>query len=107
MLIGGSKKMIVYNDLEPSEKVKVYDKGVTLIKDEKNVYKALVDYRIGDMYSPHLEPVEALHRVCSHFVSCILKEEKPITDGEAGARVVRILEACEQSIRKGGERVKL
>ncbi len=107
MLIGGSKKMVVYNDLEPSEKIKVYDKGITLIKDEKNLHKALVDYRIGDMYSPHLEPTEALHRVCSHFVSCILRGETPITDGEAGARVVKILEACKRSISNQGERVKL
>ncbi|NOZ64833.1 MAG: Gfo/Idh/MocA family oxidoreductase [Caldiserica bacterium] len=103
MLIGGSKKMVVYNDMEPSEKVKIYDKGVTFISDEKEIYNALVGYRRGDMYAPNLEQVEALHNLCSHFVDCIKSGEKPITDGEAGLRVVKVLEACQKSLENKGK----
>lgn len=103
-LIGGSGKMIIYDDVEPAEKVKVYDKGVT-IQDRQDVYKRLVQYRSGDVYIPHIENVEALKVMMDHFVDCLARNEKPITDGEAGLRVVRLLEASQKSIQRGGEKV--
>jgi predicted dehydrogenase len=103
-LIGGSKKMIMYDDTEPAEKVKVYDRGVELsgYDDPTNLYKALVSYRMGDMYAPHLEQVEALRREVEHFVDCIETGAKPETDGYAGLNVVRILDAASRSLRNGG-----
>jgi predicted dehydrogenase len=106
-LIGGSQKMIVYDDLEPSEKIKVYDKGITVNKNPESVYKMLVGYRSGDMWAPNLDGTEALRTEAIHFVNCIEKGEQVITNGEAGLRVVRILEAATQSMRKYGEPVAL
>ena len=98
-LIGGSKKMIVYNDVEPSEKVKVYDKGVGITVDNSEErYKIQVDYRIGDMYAPKLEQPEALKTECNHFLDCIQNNTPPLTDGKAGLRVVKILESAQHSL---------
>ncbi len=98
-LIGGSKKMIVYNDVEPSEKVKVYDKGVGITVDNSEErYKIQVDYRIGDMYAPKLEQSEALKTECNHFLDCIQNNTPPLTDGKAGLRVVKILESAQHSL---------
>lgn len=97
--IGGSKKMIVYDDMEPSEKVKIYDKGVDITCDtSEERYKILVDYRIGDMYAPKLEQLEALRIECNHFIDCIQNNQTPLTDGIAGLRLVRILEAAQRSL---------
>jgi predicted dehydrogenase len=106
-LIGGSKKMIVFDDLEPSEKIKVYDKGITLNNSSENLYKLLVGYRSGDMWSPQLENTEALRTEVAHFLTCIQKGQKPLTDGEAGLRVVRILEAASASILDQGRNILL
>jgi predicted dehydrogenase len=106
-LIGGSQKMIVFDDLEPSEKVKVYDKGITLNSNSDRMYQMLIDYRAGDMWAPHLEMTEALRTEGAHFIECIQKGEHPITDGEAGLRVVRILEAATHSMKKQGRLVEL
>ncbi|HWQ96425.1 MAG TPA: Gfo/Idh/MocA family oxidoreductase [Candidatus Methylomirabilis sp.] len=106
-LIGGSQKMIVYDDLEPSEKVKVYDKGITINKSIDNIHKALIGYRTGDLWVPQLDMTEALRVELLHFYHCIEKGEKPITDGEAGLRVVQILEAATQSMQNRGQLVKL
>ncbi|GAB4341864.1 MAG: Gfo/Idh/MocA family oxidoreductase [Leptolyngbyaceae cyanobacterium] len=106
-LIGGNKKMIVYNDLEPSEKIKVYDRGITINNDPDSVYQALIGYRSGDMWAPQLDMTEALRVEGSHFIQCIKQSECPITDGEAGMRVVKILEAATQSIKKQGRLVEL
>jgi predicted dehydrogenase len=101
-LIGGSKRMIVYNDLEPSEKIKVYDRGVTVSDQPEELYKKLISYRTGDMWAPNLAPTEALHTEALHFISCVEGSETPITDGSMGLRLVSILELATQSIRKDG-----
>ena len=106
-VIGGSKKMIVYDDLAPSDKVKIYDKGVTVNGNPRDRHKVLIDYRMGDMHAPRIDKTEPLHNVCSHFVRSILDAAAPLTDGEAGLRVVRILEAAQQSLDHGGKRITL
>lgn len=106
-LIGGSQKMVVFDDLEPSEKVKVYDKGITLNGNSESVYQRLIGYRTGDMWAPQLDVKEALRTEGEHFIQCIQRGEHPITDGEAGLRVVKILEAATQSIKKQGQLVEL
>jgi predicted dehydrogenase len=105
-LIGGSQKMIVYDDLEPSEKVKVYDKGITVLEPE-SVYRMMVGYRTGDMWAPQLGNTEALRSGVLHFIECIENGKRPLTDGQAGLNVVRILEAAGESIRKRGQPVEL
>jgi len=110
-LVGGSRKMIVYDDLEPSEKIKVYDKGITLNgnpqKNGERVYQALVGYRTGDMWAPHLDVTEALGSEIREFINCIEKAETPIADGRAGLRVVRILEAATLSLAQRGRMIEL
>lgn len=106
-LIGGSQRMIVYDDLDPSEKVKVYDKGITLNGNADSVYQMLIGYRAGDMWAPHLDMTEALRTGGMHFIHCIESGDRPLTDGEAGLRIVRILEAATQSLRKQGRLVEL
>jgi predicted dehydrogenase len=109
-LIGGSKKMIVYDDLEPSEKIKVYDKGITLNGNGGNGekrYQMLVGYRTGDMWAPHLDMTEALSLELRQFVACIESRTAPISDGQAGLRVVRILEAATKSLANRGSIVEL
>lgn len=105
-LIGGAQKMIVYDDLEPSEKVKVYDKGVILNQPD-GVYQVRVGYRTGDMWAPQLATTEALRGVAWHFVECVLHGMRPLTDGQAGLNVVRILTAAEKSLRSRGMPVEL
>jgi predicted dehydrogenase len=106
-LIGGTRQMIVYDDLEPSEKVRVYEKGVAFASDAGSRERALVDYRLGDMFAPHIDKTEPLARVCRSFVAAVVRGELPPTDGRSGLQVVRILEAAQESIRKQGERVFL
>jgi len=101
-LIGGSHKMIVYDDLEPSEKVKVYDRGI-YINDETSVYKMLISYRTGDVWIPGLDQTEALRTQAKHFIECVETGKAPITDGQAGLRVVKLLEAATQSMAKRGQ----
>src|SRR5277367_3640394 len=95
-LIGGEKKMLVWNDLEADEKLKVYDKGVEL-KTGEELYQTLVSYRTGDMWAPKVEQIEALKAEASYFVDCILNDKKPFNDGVAGLHVVRMLEAADIS----------
>jgi predicted dehydrogenase len=106
-LIGGSKQMIVYDDLEPSEKVKIYNKGITLSNGPEGVYQLLVDYRTGDMWAPQLDTAEALRVEALHFVECIDQGQKPLTDGHAGLRVVRTLEAASHSLAQRGRPLEL
>jgi predicted dehydrogenase len=106
-LIGGSEKMILYDDLEPSEKVKIYDKGVTVSQDREAVYEMLVSYRSGDMWAPRLDNTEALYTEALHFIDCIENNKKPETDGCAGLRLVRIVEAAEKSLRARGQLVEI
>jgi predicted dehydrogenase len=105
-LIGGQKKMLVWNDLVADEKIRVYDKGVQITSGE-GIRNLLVSYRTGDMWAPQLEQLEALHVELDYFAKCIMKDETPFNDGHAGLRVVRMLEAGEASIRKRGELIRL
>jgi predicted dehydrogenase len=105
-LIGGEKKMLVWNDLEADEKIKIYDKGVQITSRE-GLYNLLVNYRSGDMWAPQIEQVEALTQELAYFTDCIMNDKNPVNDGAAGLRVVRMLEAANQSIRKQGELVRL
>jgi len=106
-LIGGEKKMLVWNDLEADEKIRIYDKGVDMNTNEEGVYKLLVSYRSGDMWAPHLEQAEALRHELTYFVECIENGSTPINDGAAGLRIVRMLEASSKSLRKRGALVYL
>ena len=105
-LIGGEKRMLVWNDLESDEKIKVYDKGVKL-KNTEGIYNLLVEYRSGDMYSPHINQVEALKSETEYFIKCVLNSQVPINDGYAGLRIVRMLEAADRSLKAAGRKVKL
>ncbi|MGB3092204.1 MAG: Gfo/Idh/MocA family oxidoreductase, partial [Candidatus Zixiibacteriota bacterium] len=106
-LIGGTRKMIVYDDNEPSEKIKIYDKGVSYSDKKEDVYQMLVQYRSGDMLAPKLEPTEALRLVSKEFTDSISENRKPLTDGVAGLRVVKLLESANQSIKQKGKVIKL
>jgi predicted dehydrogenase len=106
-LIGGSRKMIVYDDLEPSEKIKVYDKGVVLSPAREQLYQMMVEYRAGDMWAPHLSVKEALQIEAQHFLDCIVNNAKPITGGGMGLRVIELMEAAVQSMRQRGHPAEL
>ena len=103
-LIGGEKKMLVWNDLEADEKIKVYDRGVNM-NSREGVYNLLVSYRSGDMWAPKVEATEALRSELSYFVECIHTGMPPINDGMAGLRIVRMLEAAQESLSRKGEAV--
>src|SRR6204780_550582 len=105
-LIGGQKKMVVWNDLVADEKIRVYDRGVQIASGE-GLHDVLVSYRTGDMWAPQVEQLEALHVELNYFADCIMNSKVPINDGHAGLRVVRMLEAAEVSIQKRGELVRL
>ena len=105
-LIGGQKKMVVWNDLEADEKVRVYDKGVN-ITNGQGVYDLLVSYRSGDMWAPKVDQTEALKLEAKYFVDCIDKGQTPFNDGVAGLRVVRVLEAAAESLKQRGRPVDL
>lgn len=105
-LIGGENRMLVWNDLEADEKIKVYDKGVR-IQGSSDVYDLLVSYRSGDMWSPQVERIEALQAEAAHFVDCVSNSKKPKNDGHAGRRVVQMLQAASQSVENRGEAVAL
>jgi predicted dehydrogenase len=105
-LIGGKDKMLVWNDLEPDEKIKVYDKGVN-ISSGQGLYDLLVSYRSGDVWAPKVDQTEALKVELGYFVDCILKNQAPSNDGAAGLRVVKLLEAAEQSLKERGKLVAL
>ena len=107
ILLGGSNKMITYDDLEPSEKIKVYDKGVSFTDDPKKIYEMRVGYRTGDMWAPKLNEGEALRVAVEHFADCIEKSQPPITDGRMGLRVVELVEAATSSMRGRGETVHI
>jgi predicted dehydrogenase len=106
-LVGGNKQMIVYDDMEPSEKVKVYDKGITINPTSDSLYKAMVGYRSGDMFAPQLDVSEALKVEIQHFAECVRTGAEPITGGHSGLRVVRILESASRSMRQRGRLVEL
>lgn len=105
-LVGGEKKMLVWNDLEADEKIKVYDKGVQ-ITNAAGVYDLLISYRSGDMWAPKIDQTEALRAEADYFVDCVMAGEKPINDGISGYRVVRMLEAANCSLKNKGKVVYL
>ncbi len=107
LIIGGSKKSLVYNDLNHWEPVKVYDRGITVDEGPEARRGVLINYRTGDIWSPHLEPSEPLQNVVRHFAECVRTGRRPLSDGEAGLRVVRILEAAQRSIKAQGGRITL
>ncbi|MEA3359899.1 MAG: Gfo/Idh/MocA family oxidoreductase [Thermodesulfobacteriota bacterium] len=105
--ICGTSKMIFYNDNDPSEKVKIYDKGVDLYETKEEHYHLKVQYRLGDMYAPKLKDHEALKFGAQHFVNCIKNGEEPITNGAAGIEVVKILAASKESLKKNGTPIEI
>ncbi|MBR0930444.1 Gfo/Idh/MocA family oxidoreductase [Bradyrhizobium diazoefficiens] len=105
--IGGSRKMIVYDDLEPTEKIKVYDKGITLDGPPEDAHQFRIGYRAGDMWAPHIAPTEALQTEVEHFVDCVRTGGQPISSGISGLRVIEVLEAASCSIAKQGAPVLL
>jgi len=105
-LVGGEKKMLVWNDLEADEKIKVYDKGVK-ITNGKDVYELLVSYRSGDVWAPKVEQTEALKVELEYFIDCILNDRTPLNDGLSGLRVVTLLEAADQSLKERGKIIYL
>src|SRR3989475_7364821 len=104
-LIGGEKKMLVWNDLEADEKIKIYDKGAQM-NNGQGLYELLVSYRSGDMWSPRVEQAEALKVELNYFIDCVTKGQTPFNDGVAGARVVKLLEAADQSLKDRGRAVQ-
>lgn len=108
MLIGGTTKMIVYDDMEHSEKVKVHDKGIVARETAREIYNEVrVDYRTGDMWSPKVNLREALDVEAEHFLDCVRRRKTPRVDGRFGLEIVRQLVACQKSIDRGGEKVQL
>jgi predicted dehydrogenase len=105
-LIGGSRKMVVYDHLDADNQLKIFDKGVEFREDQDR-YNVLVQYRMGDLLVPKVDQTEALELVCRHFVHCILTGERPITDGYAGLRVVELLEAAERSMKNEQEGARI
>ena len=106
-IIGGSKQMVIYDDLEITEKVKVYDSGITVTNNPEDIYKLLIGYRNGDMHSPRTDGTEALAVEARHFADCIANGTRPITDGHAGLDVIRLLEAASLSMKDRGRLVEL
>jgi predicted dehydrogenase len=106
-MVGGSRRSIVYNDLDPSERVKVYDRGVDVARDPEGIRQVQVAYRSGDVLAPRLDTGEPLANVIDHFAECIAGAAEPISGGEHGARVVAALEAAHASLERQGARVAL
>ncbi len=103
-LIGGEKKMLVWNDLEADEKIKIYDKGVE-VSSRESTYQLMVSYRSGDMHAPRVEQIEALKMETQYFISCITSNQKPVNDGASGMRVIKLLEACNASLLNNGREI--
>lgn len=106
-LVGGDRKMLLFNDLEPSEKIRIFDTGVKPVLDSEMSYRYRMDYRIGDIHIPFIPPTEALANVANHFLDCIMQNQTPRTDGSMGLEVVRWLEAATMSMQQGGTPVAL
>ena len=106
-LLGGNRRMVVWDDLETGEKIKVYDSGISVDPNPENVYQMLVGYRTGDMWAPKLAVTEALHVEAKHFVECVTRGTEPQSNGEAGRRVVRLLEAASASLQQRGRPIEI
>jgi predicted dehydrogenase len=103
-LVAGSEKMLVWNDLALDEQIRIYDRGVTITADAQDIYN-LIDYRMGDIWTPHLEAYEPLAAMVDHFVDCVADGLPPVTGGDFGVRVMRLLETASVSLREGGRPV--
>ena len=106
-VICGSQKMIVYDDIEPVDKIKIYDKGVEMPSDPEALMDKQYIYRTGDMFAPKLDTTESLKAECAHFIDCIANDRQPRSDGLSGLRVVTILEAASRSVREGGKPIEI
>jgi predicted dehydrogenase len=106
-LIAGTSKMVLYDDTHPSEKVKIYDKGVELYHTKEELYHLNIQYRVGDMYAPKLDNKEALALETEHFVECLQHGREPLTDGKSGLEVVKVLVASEESLKRNGTPVDI
>ena len=107
IIIGGTEKMITFDELQPSEKLKIYDKGVSFTDDPAKIHEMRVGYRTGDMWAPKVDGSEALLVEGKHFVDCIRNNKKPVSDGEFGFRMVELIEAATASMRGRGETIHL
>jgi len=107
LTIVGSKKMLVYDLINDEEPIKIFDKGVDISTDPNDIKQFRINYRYGDIYSPNTKLVEPLRSMCSHFAECIQKNQQPISGGEVGLEVVKILESAENSLKKGGKKIVL
>jgi predicted dehydrogenase len=103
----GREKMVVYDDLQPAEPIRIYNKGVDLVRDPDSVRERLVSYRVGDVLSPHLKAQEPLGRCIDHYLDCIETQAEPITSGAFGLSVVQVIEAAEKSLKRRGECVEI
>ena len=106
MLIGGDKKMIIYNDLEPTEKIKIYDTAYE-VKTDEDKNQILVDYRVGDIFVPKVNNKEALISVANDFINGIIENKTPRSSSQIGLDIVKMLEASEQSIKNNGIEIKI
>jgi len=106
-MVGGSRRSMLYNELDSSGRLKVYDRGIDVSADPAGIRDVLISYRSGDVVSPRLDEVEPLSRLVEHFADCIDGRARPITGAEQGLRIVRILEAAQQSLANGSRRVRL
>ncbi|HEY7752054.1 MAG TPA: Gfo/Idh/MocA family oxidoreductase [Ignavibacteriaceae bacterium] len=106
IIVGGDKKMLVYDDMENFEKIKVYNSGIEF-KTTESIHEALVQYRIGDMFSPKVNQTEALTLGANEFISAIKENRQPITNGQSGLEIIKMLEACDNSIKKMGEIIEI
>jgi predicted dehydrogenase len=107
MLIGGSKRMVIYDDLALENRLRVYDCGADGLNSEDASYRKRVDYRVGDMWAPHIPNVEPLAELASHFIDCIYGLAEPRSGGDAGLRIVKLLEGATESLRLGGVPVQI
>ena len=105
ILVGGNKKMVLFDDIEPVEKIKIYDRGIDIDPGQVTPFAPL--YRGGDIVIPNLDQTEALKRIAEHFIDCIKSGKKPLTDGEKGLRVIKILEAIQKSLESNGRLIEL
>jgi predicted dehydrogenase len=106
-LIGGSRRSVLYNELDVSERIKVYDRGIDVSSDPEGIRHFRISLRYGDVVSPRLDPTEPLRNLVEHFADCIENGATPVSGGEQGLRVVRILEAAQASLKRGGVRVSV
>jgi predicted dehydrogenase len=107
-LLGGRNRSLIYNDLEPTEKIKIYDSGITVRCDNlEDRRRQLIDYRTGDIWAPHIAQQEPLRTMVGHFIECIRERKQPLTDGQAGLDIVHILDAAQRSIKAQGGRITL